>query len=460
MYGFASAELERVQQSDAPVRPHDRKPKLADLLASADKGLRFVERPELARLVNWSSTRDAPIHRWLRYREAYSAELIDALDLGSNILDPFCGCGSILVGAAARGRSSTGIDINPLATFSARVKTCPLTPHELRQVKLFCETLPARLPRDAEAWLPSLSIAKKVFEPEILQALLKVREAIRVAELDDRARDFLWLAWVAILEKVGSYFKEGNGIKYRNVQRRPGKYVPRVDGEWQVKRFGPDQHAFTVNAFLSHVALMLQDVEVWGKGWGDARVIEGNALDLCSLTSDSFDSIIFSPPYANRFDYFESMKVELWFGGFAKSAEHMRALRKGSLRSHLAADMRRPVVHFPILEQIIGCMSREASSWRMGVPELLRGYFSDIVTVLEQCRQRLRGEGCYVVVGNSAFGGAIIPSDSLTAIAGRLAGFSSSEILVTRHLTVAPQQRAQLAGLERYMRESIVALRV
>jgi site-specific DNA-methyltransferase (adenine-specific) len=460
VYDFATAEVKGLEQSGAHVGPVDRGPKLAELLASADRGLRFIDRPELARLVNWSSTRDAPIHRWLRYREAYSAELIEALDLGRSILDPFCGCGSILVGAASGGGSSTGIDINPLATFSARVKTSPLTARQRRQVSQFCDTLVARLPRQAEPWLPPLSIAKKVFEPQILEALLQIREVIWGAQLEDGTRDFLWLAWVAILEKVGSYFKEGNGIKYRNVQRRPGKYVPRVDGEWQRKRFGADQHAFTVNTFLSHVALMLQDVEVWTKGWGETRVIEGNALDLCSLTLDDFDSIIFSPPYANRFDYFESMKVELWFGGFASSSEHMRSLRKGSLRSHLAADMRRPLVHFPILEQIIGCMNREASSWRMGVPQLLRGYFSDIVTVLEQCRRRLRGESCYVVVGNSAFGGAIIPSDSLTAMAGRLAGFSSSEILVTRHLTVAPQQRAQLAGLEGYMRESIVALRV
>ena len=460
MYDFAAAELEGVQQSDSHVRSDNNGRRLADLLASADHGLRFIERPDLARLVNWSSTRDAPIHRWLRYREAYSAELIDALNLGRSILDPFCGCGSILVGASARGRSSTGIDINPLATFSARVKTSPLNAAQRQQVSEFCDYLPTVLPSHAEPWLPSLSIATKVFEPEILQTLLKIREAIWGTKLEDEVRDFLWLGWVAILENVGSYFKEGNGIKYRNVQRRPGKYVPRVDGEWQLKRFGPDQQSFTIESFVSHVRMMLEDVTAWDNEWGDARVIEGNALDLCALTADSFDSIIFSPPYANRFDYFESMKVELWFGGFAKSTVQMRALRKGSLRSHLAADMRRPVVCFPILEEIIGCMSRDASSWRMGVPNLLRGYFSDIVAVLEQCRQRLRGNCCYVVVGNSAFGGAIIPSDALTAMAGRLAGFTSSEILVTRHLTVAPQQRAKLAGLEGYMRESVVALRV
>jgi site-specific DNA-methyltransferase (adenine-specific) len=37
-------------------------------------------------------------------------------------------------------------------------------------------------------------------------------------------------------------------------------------------------------------------------------------------------------------------------------------------------------------------------------------------------------------------------------------GFNDAEILVTRHLTVAPQQRNKLAALEDTMRESVVVL--
>ena len=428
------------------------------LLRAADRGLKFTDRPDLAKLVNWSSTKDAPIHRWIRYREAYSSELIDALNLGRRILDPFCGCGSMLIGAAARGLQATGIDINPLAAFAARVKSTPLNSRQLNSIKRFCDNLIYTLPSQIEEWRPELSIAHKVFEPEILTELLRIRSAIADAEIDTQSRDFLQLGWIAIFESVGSYYKEGNGIKYRNVQRRPGKYVPRVEGIWQSKRFGDDQGKFVIETFLSHLNMMLSDTVHWTDAWGHANVIEGNALDLAELTHEQFDSIIFSPPYANRFDYFESMKVELWFSGLVSSVDQMRKLRKASLRSHLSADMQRPKVEFPILEQLIDCMDTDASSWRMGVPELLRGYFSDIVDVLQQCRKRLSGGTCQVVVGNSAFGGAIIPSDSLTAIAGQIAGFRKSEILVTRHLTVSPQQRAKLDGFENYMRESVVVL--
>lgn len=432
--------------------------RLETVLRQADARWNFKERPALGQLVNWSSTRGAPIHRWLRYREAYSAELIDALDLGKKILDPFCGCGSILVGAAQRGLEATGIDLNPLATFTARVKTTPLSASQQVAIKSFADVFPANLPDKTENWTPDLSIARKVFEPQVLLTLLRIRTAIQEASLDDQCRDFLRLCWVGVLENVGSYFKEGNGIKYRNVQRRKGKYVKRPEGIWQLNRFGPDQGAFVLTAFSSHLADMIEDMSLWNSNWGRANVIEGNALNLSLLASDEYESIIFSPPYANRFDYFESMKVELWFGGFVTSGSELHALRKASLRSHLAADMKRPKERFEVLENLIALMDQSSSSWRMGVPELLRGYFSDIVEVLKQCRQRLAGGSCYVVVGNSAFGGAIIPSDTLTALAGQMAGFQNVELLVARHLTVSPQQRAQLAGYEHYMRETVVVL--
>jgi site-specific DNA-methyltransferase (adenine-specific) len=65
---------------------------------------------------------------------------------------------------------------------------------------------------------------------------------------------------------------------------------------------------------------------------------------------------------------------------------------------------------------------------------------------------------CYVVIGNSAFAGVIIPTDSLIAQIAKDVGFSSINVYVVRPLTVAPQQRITLNGMQKYMRESIVVL--
>lgn len=434
---------------------------LKKILGPLDKLFPIERQLELGPYVHWRGNASTPMHRWLRYREAYSPELLDKLNLGDRILDPFSGCGSIPIGAAIRGKRAVGIDLNPIAAFSSKVKLTPLKTASIRKIKVFLSNLPTLL-TNTETWpLPDLSIAKKVFEPEILDCVLRTRTAIETTfSRDQLARNFVFLGWLSILEGVGSYFKEGNGIKYRNKKRQKGKYEDRTDGEWQLERFGIDQKAFFLETFSKQLHMMLEDTKEWKSGnWEGQQLIEGSAFNLEKLVNgESFDSVIFSPPYANRFDYFESFKVELWFGNFVNTYEDLNTLRKASLRSHLNADFKRPSDKLPELENLISLMDKNASSWRMGVPDLIRGYFHDMGLVLSQCRTVLPKGKCYVVVGNSAFAGVIIPTDVLTAIVGIAAGFSKAKIIETRHLTVAPQQRNILKGFEEYMRESIVVL--
>lgn len=433
-------------------------------IGELERDLLADRRPDLATLVHWLGSADQPLHRWYRYREGFSPALIDALDLTGPILDPFSGCGSILIGAAERSLSATGIDLNPLATFVTNVKLSPLDERQLSLVSALRAALTKPM-RSIEPWpLPGLSIADKVFEPEICDELLRTRALIEcLSDGDSQLRDFMLLGWISIFERVGSYFKEGNGLKYRNRRRTATGYVERVDGEWQKDRFGPDQRSFVRACMSEALDQMEGDAVFWKQGaWDRQTIFEGSALDMDDLLQDrEFASIIFSPPYANRFDYFEAMKVELWFGGFVESPEDMRALRKASMRSHLAADLGRPWVEIAAVEQVIEGMDRESSSWRMGVPDVLRGYFDDMLTVLCECRRCLKPGGkCHVVVGNSAYAGTIVPTDVLIARLGiESAGFDSAEVTPVRHLTVSPQQRNVLGDeMHRYMRESLVTL--
>jgi SAM-dependent methyltransferase len=431
------------------------------VLRTIERQFDIAARPDLAPHVHWRGQSELPFHRWYRYREGFSPRLIEKLDLVGDLLDPFCGCGSIMVGAAQHGQSAFGIDINPLAVFVAQTKLRRLDRRDIATVRRFRDDVAFTLPGTTPAPLPSLRIASKVFEPEILDTLLRLRALIAAVDRE-RARDLIFLAWLEILESVGSYFKEGNGIKYRNKKRLRTGYVRRKDGEWQLARFGPDQRAFVLTTFLRHLDLMIDDAIARGPGtWDQQVVVEGDALETQQLVGKrTFDSVVFSPPYANRFDYFEAMKVELWFGGFVHTYDDGNALRKKSLRSHLGADLRRPTQVIPELEELLALMDVRASSWRMGVPAALRGYFDDMDRVLREVLAVLRPGGrCCVVVGNSAYAGVIIPTDALVAQLGLGAGFQEAQMLYVRHLTVAPQQRTVLSKrLLQYMRESVVVL--
>jgi hypothetical protein len=432
---------------------------LKSILEPLNSSFPLVQRYDLGPFVHWKGNATAPMHRWLRYREAYSPELIDKLELGKRILDPFSGCGSIPIGAASRNRRTLGIDLNPIAAFSTKVKLTPLAEKQLKKAAAFTRELPALIAHYSPFRLPELSIATKVFEPEMLDAVLRGRAALedRFAG-DPTLRDFVFLGWLAILETVGSYFKEGNGIKYRSKKRQKGRYEDRLDGEWQLTRFGPSQRTFFISAFVAQLSMMISDAMYWSQGTWDEQVnVEGSAFEIRKIAGRRrFDSVVFSPPYANRFDYFESFKVELWFGNFVNSYGELNQLRKASLRSHLNADFKRPAKAVEPLEGLIDLMDRDASSWKMGVADLMLGYFHDIRLVLQQCREVMPQGRCHVVVGNSAFAGVIIPTDVLTAMVGLEAGFQKAQIVETRHLTVAPQQRNRLKGFEQYMRESIV----
>src|SRR5688500_13352307 len=237
-------------------------------------------RPDLARLVHWAGAASQPIHRWFRYREGFSPALITSLGLGQRILDPFCGSGSIMVGAAQQGRASVGIDVNPLAAFVSRVKLSPLGDADVVATSAFLGGFEAAAAH-VEPWpAPALRIASKVFEPRILEAVLRLRALIEQRATSAAQRDFLLLAWLSILQEVGSYFKEGNGIKYRNRKRRKDGYVSRPEGQWQLERFGADQEGFVFAAFRAKLTEMLADVPAWHRGtWSGQRVIEGAALE-------------------------------------------------------------------------------------------------------------------------------------------------------------------------------------
>ena len=426
-------------------------------LATIDGGMRFSDASSLGELVHWSGVRQLALHRWLRYREGFSPELPSALGIDGILLDPFAGAGSILLGAAQRGLESTGIELNPLAVFAMQVKLDPLSARGLSQVRSFLAELTGR-PLARTSWpVPAFKLAEKVFEPDILLELCNLRALCEDVSTTSRVRDFLLLAWINILELVGSYFKEGNGIKYRRKLRRPGKYAEREDGVWQRERFGDDQRQFVVDRFAEQLETMIADSAAWRSGnWREQEVIEGDARAILPRLDREYDGIVFSPPYANRFDYFESQKVELWFGGFVGSQSELLALRKRSVRSHLSADLSTAGLPDPDLESFIELIDPDSYAARARVPQLLRGYFEDMRGILRECRRLCPSGSVNVVIGNSAYGGVIVPTDSLIARIGMEEGFSCVQIGVVRSLTVAPQQRTRLAGFEEYMRESVV----
>jgi len=347
-----------------------------------------------------------------------------------------------------------------LATFITKVKTQAYSRYDRSKfVSLFSRAAEeCKVTRRAEQ--PDYPLLNKLFLPRSLDTLLRVRAFIDSAARG-KVHDLLLLAWLSILEDASNVFKEGNGLKYRNKRRRPGRYETLPDEEWIPGHFGKDIPNFVLKLWRLKCEQMAEDLERFHFAMGyTPEVRTGSCLIERNLDfGREMDFAVFSPPYANRFDYFEAFKIELWMGGFVKRSADMMRLRSMSMRNNLAAARFRPEKAWPLLGPFLNAMDPKASSVRMGIKLALEGYFHDMRSLLRNLRQILVKRGkVVIVVGNSAYAKSIIPTDVLIARLGQEEQYQVKSVRVARHLHVSSQQRSSLGHLEEFMRESAVIL--
>jgi len=421
----------------------------------------LVSKPEFSSLVNFSEARKEPIHRWFKYREGFSPSLVYAFfENEKRVIDPFCGSGTTLVCARLKGIDTIGVDINPLAIFVARAKIAPYTKDDLELFSSFTDKILKDKPgKSKDVDLPKLGIINKIFPEDITRHLLELKTSINAIK-EDRHRNFLLLGWLAMLESVSNTRKEGNGIKYRTTKRTPTGYVHESFEEWQRRFYGEDRRGFINNRFKSQIRMMIDDARAFSSiPESKAEVIEGSATHLSDLVSgDKASLIIFSPPYANCFDYFEIFKVELWMGSFVTSYDEMRDLRRNSLGSLWHANsITDPDI--PGLYDLLDLVDQNRV-WDQKVMSMLTAYFTNMKIALSEIHEKLLPQGkCVIVVGNSAYSGIVVPTDLILSKIARQVGFRSQEMICVRHLTTSSQQKKRLEPLKRYLRESIVVLR-
>lgn len=416
----------------------------------------------LKELVNFSGYDRYPVQRWFKYREGFSVDLVKEFIQGINgkVLDPFCGSGTTLLAAKELGLSSVGLDINPLAALISKVKLEQYTLAEIEQIKELTKQVLRIGIRSSTNTPPELKIINKVFNIEILQTLLKIERKID-SITDMKLRDFLRVGWLAILESVSNVKKEGNGIKYKFVKRTKDGYIQTSQEKWENQNFGIDKPRFVINTLKNKYSEMIQDLRKQKPNPPLSRVYCDSAINLSSyIKTDNIATCIFSPPYANSFDYFEIFKVELWMGRFVKNYQELLSLRKGAMRSNFnTSDIGTSKTNVKIspLEEILKLITND--NWDKRTKDMLRGYFEDIYLTLTRIFEVLKPGGkCIIIVGNSAYSGVLIPTDLLVSYIGKEVGFISPELNVIRSLTTSSQQKLKLGRMKAFLRESVVIL--
>ena len=400
-------------------------------------------------LLNYSDDLNKPFQRWYRYKEGFSVELVEQLIREYSkhkkgiILDPFSGSGSTLLAANEMGYSGVGFEVNPFSFFLSK---CKLEKYTKEIIELFKKEYEEILHNaeeiDEEYVLPKLSISDKVFADEIEKYYMNIGTLIDECKADEKIINLLKLGWLACLEPLCNYRKAGNGLKIK-------KYVkPRVITV-------DDARVMLLEEYQNMYIDLLKS-----KSIGDATIYNETCLNMSKrIKPESVEGIIFSPPYANCFDYTEIYKLELWFGKFVSEYADLKKLRNASLHSHLNGDLNIEVkAKSETLAKLL-IELQEKELWDKKIPKMLQLYYDDMFKVLDESYALLADEGfCCIVVGNSAYGGIVFPADLILAEYAEKIGFNVDKIEVDRYIITSSQQYEMTKETGKYLRESVVCL--
>jgi hypothetical protein len=181
--------------------------------------------PKYGGLVVASGNDSHPIHRWFRFKEGFSADLLETLISSLDIprgpeqvlLDPFCGSGTTLLSASNLREKGwnfvgVGIEVNPFIAFVARTKANWLRISPQRMLSLGEAALSTS--KDMRTALPELtSISEgRCISRATARRLIGLRDAI-MQKRSSPSRDAALLGIAASIEPLSKVRKDGRALR-------------------------------------------------------------------------------------------------------------------------------------------------------------------------------------------------------------------------------------------------------
>ena len=382
----------------------------------------------------------------MKYKEGFSRGLVEQLIekfQPLSVLDPFSGIGTTPLIAAGRGLRATGIEIMPVGILAG--KAIALAANGLQQ-EAFTEAttrLLERISSNKEASIehayPHVRITEAAFPAETESALAKAREFISAID-DAGIHTMLNLACMSILEAVSYTRKDGQYLRW---DHRSGKRVKSRLHKRSIMQFP--------NALNRRLDEMAEDIEALKKHYGKGvpEFITGSSLHhLRQFPSDSFDMVITSPPYANRYDYTRTYALELAWLGFDQEA--FKTLRQamlsatvenkskrqwlidtygdaGLLKSAIAMYEQQGAVH-EVIALLKECLNELNNPQ---IIRLLEEYFLEMAVIVAELGRIVRPGGTVIMVNdNVQYHGEELPVDFILSDYAEQSGFTCEHIWV------------------------------
>ena len=404
---------------------------------------RISVNPALSRqLVSWQSNKQAAGFRWFKFKEGFSVALVRYLlsflgDRG-RLLDPFAGTGAAPITAANSGWEGTGIEILPVGVKIANVlKAAPCVDRYvfssraselLEQVEMPNAVSPHMLDR-----FPHLRITEKAFPPDSEREIAAARGWFRQAEPGVET-DLLGLAAISALEDASWTSKDGQYLRW---DHRSGR---NLKARMEKRHMLP--YAASLKNRMTMIAADLPDL-AGAYIPEDVKIIEGSCNEvLLDFPPNSFDAVITSPPYANRYDYTRTYALELaWLGydNLEVSALRQRLLsatvENRSKRTQLAASHEDALALFDrnsAVREITEALEEANLRGELPNPHVIRlvtNYFLEMTSVIVALAKVCRpGASVFMVNDNVQYHCQEVPVDLILSDLAEQCGFETKVI--------------------------------
>lgn len=392
------------------------------------------------------------IHRWAPYVQGFSAAFVQSqFDQYAReyqqpiILDPFAGCGTVLVQAKLNGYKAYGTELNPLLQFIANTKLNSWNVAPTQILKTY-DLILAHKPSPAPAFLKSSSQFKK----EVLENLEILKGGIEElkgnTEKQRKIKNLMKVAFASIL------------IDCSNLKRSP------CLGYCKTKKVYDTTPFVLLNQKLHHIA---DDLQLIQKEYS-AFINTGSEVFLANAMiyqhNTQFDLVITSPPYMNGLDYVINYKIEMGWLGFANGQGELKHLKnnmvvcdnvsKGIVKQFsLSKDVYTNDWIENIKKAIQQGIERRGGYRRSDMPFIVHKYFDDMFNVMRNVVQAMKSNGRFIlVVGDSLIADVYVPTDLLIAKIGQDLGLTIEKIEKARE-----RRSGQIRSYK--LRETIITLR-
>ncbi len=395
------------------------------------------------KVVSYQGNKKAPGLRWLKYKEGFSAGLVKGLlerTPAESVLDPFSGAGTSVLTAGSMSIPGTGIEIMPIGNLAARAIAAAANGLEPRNLAEASEALLEAISQrdyDAGFLFPHVPITKRAFPEATEKDLAKARGFI-AGVADPSLSTVLTLACVSVLEEVSYTRKDGQFLRWdpqsgRNVSRKLHKaHIPALREALRRR--------------LTEIAADFPDLK---RKYGGAATefIDGSSLtELRHLPTESFDAVITSPPYANRYDYTRTYALELAYLGYDES--QFKELRQALLSATVENRSKRALLageyegderfskalamadSQTALQEPLGILKANAARLsNRNVISLVENYFTEMALIVSELGRLVApGGSVFMVNDNVRYHGEEIPVDLILSDFAEQCGFRCETI--------------------------------